>query len=65
MSFVLPEIHDSPLGFGPSDGGLNQFKEVPFAPFSKSEKLGKAADWTSTTRQFQSMNTRNFPYVAN
>jgi len=46
-SFTLPEIHDNPEGaWGPSTSHPpSQFKDIPYAPYSKSDKLGRFADW--------------------
>ena len=57
-SFSLPHIVDNPDGgWGPSAVNLPEqfkFKDIPYAPFSKSDKLGRFADWNETasdTRQ--------------
>ncbi|KAL1761171.1 eukaryotic translation initiation factor 3 subunit D [Schizophyllum commune] len=48
-SFSLPTINDNPDGgWGPSSSNLPEqfkFKDIPYAPFSKSDKLGRFADW--------------------
>ncbi|KAI0217247.1 hypothetical protein L0F63_002875 [Massospora cicadina] len=45
--FKLPPINDPITGWGPSEDYLpEQFKDIPYAPFSKSDRLGKIADWT-------------------
>lgn len=48
-SFSLPQIHDNPDGsWGPSSSNLPEtfkFKDIPYAPYSKSDKLGRFADW--------------------
>ncbi|KAI0773370.1 eukaryotic translation initiation factor 3 subunit 7 [Irpex lacteus] len=48
-SFSLPAIHDNPDGgWGPSSSNLPEqfkFKDIPYAPYSKSDKLGRFADW--------------------
>lgn len=48
-SFSLPTIHDSPDGgWGPSTSVLPEnfkFKDIPYAPYSKTDKLGRFADW--------------------
>lgn len=56
--FSLPHIVDNPDGgWGPSAVNLPErfkFKDIPYAPFSKSDKLGRFADWNETvsdTRQ--------------
>ncbi|KAG9015552.1 hypothetical protein FRB94_000157 [Tulasnella sp. JGI-2019a] len=48
VSFTLPPIQDNPDGsWGPSTSAVPpQFKDIPYAPYSKSEKLGRFADWT-------------------
>lgn len=48
-SFSLPPIHDNPDGgWGPSSSNIPEkfkFKDIPYAPYSKSDKLGRFADW--------------------
>ncbi|CAL1700223.1 unnamed protein product [Somion occarium] len=48
-SFTLPTINDNADGgWGPSSSNLPpnfKFKEIPYAPYSKSDKLGRFADW--------------------
>jgi translation initiation factor 3 subunit D len=48
-SFSLPTIADNPDGgWGPSTSNLpekSKFKDIPYAPYSKSDKLGRFADW--------------------
>lgn len=47
--FTLPTINDNPDGgWGPSPSTLPpqfKFKDIPYAPYSKSDKLGRFADW--------------------
>ena len=54
-SFSLPPIHDNPDGgWGPSPSNIPEqfkFKDIPYAPFSKSDKLGRFADWNDTTSE--------------
>ena len=49
VSFTLPTINDNiDGGWGPSPSNLPaqfKFKEIPYAPYSKSDKLGRFADW--------------------
>ncbi|KAF9238825.1 translation initiation factor eIF-3 subunit D [Melanogaster broomeanus] len=51
--FSLPPIHDNPDGgWGPSSSNFPEqfkFKDIPYAPYSKSDKLGRFADWNDTT----------------
>lgn len=48
-SFSLPPINDNPDGsWGPSSSNLPEqfkFKDIPYAPYSKADKLGRFADW--------------------
>lgn len=48
-SFSLPPINDNPDGgWGPSTSNFPdqfKFKDIPYAPYSKSDKLGRFADW--------------------
>lgn len=53
-SFSLPPIQDNPDGgWGPSTSTnfpeQFKFKDIPYAPFSKSDKLGRVADWNDLT----------------
>lgn len=54
LPYAVPEIQDNPEGWGPCSVP-EHLKDVPFAPFSKGDKLGKAADWTQQAYQ------KNFP----
>ena len=49
VSFSLPPITDNPDGsWGPSSSNMPpeyKFREIPYAPYSKSDKLGRFADW--------------------
>ncbi|KAK4049744.1 hypothetical protein OIO90_005325 [Microbotryomycetes sp. JL221] len=65
LSDLIATVVDNPTGFGPSTEHLPaQFKDIPYAPFSKNDKLGRIVDWnqgdpaqlaagTSTRRQGQ------------
>jgi translation initiation factor 3 subunit D len=48
-SFSLPTINDNPDGaWGPSTSNFPEqfkYKDIPYAPYSKSDKLGRFADW--------------------
>lgn len=51
--FAVPIINDNDDGWGPPLGPPNEkLAEIPYAPFSKSDKVGKAADWQGQ-RNFQ------------
>jgi hypothetical protein len=53
VSFSLPPISDNPDGsWGPSSSNMPseyKFREIPYAPYSKSDKLGRFADWYEST----------------
>jgi len=46
--FSLPEIQVNQTGWGPSNIET-KFKDMPYQPFSKSDRLGKISDWTGAT----------------
>jgi len=48
--FVSPDIQDNPTGWGPNTVPP-KFKDMPYQPFSKSDRLGKISDWTGATYQ--------------
>lgn len=55
MAFSLPPLAANPAGWGPpstiqSDLLPSFLKDLPLQPFSKGDRISKAADWTSTTR---------------
>jgi hypothetical protein len=45
-----PAVEDAGDGWGPS-AVPEHLKDVPFAPFSKGDKIGRAADWTASAYQ--------------
>ncbi|XP_071814544.1 eukaryotic translation initiation factor 3 subunit D-like [Apostichopus japonicus] len=49
VHFIPPIIQDNPEGWGPLDEIPDQFKDMPYQPFSKGDRLGKVADWTGMT----------------
>ncbi|KAJ8922962.1 hypothetical protein NQ315_001508 [Exocentrus adspersus] len=48
--FVAPVIQDNPTGWGPCEMP-DQFKDMPYQPFSKGDRLGKISDWTGAAFQ--------------
>lgn len=48
--FIPPEIQENANGWGPNSVP-EQFKDMPYQPFSKSDRIGKVADWTGQTYQ--------------
>jgi len=48
QKFILPKISDNVNGWGPLENDIpDNLVDIPYAPFSKSERIGKIADWTS------------------
>lgn len=50
LHFKVPQIQDNPLGWGPCELP-DQYKDMPYQPFSKGDRLGKISDWTGATFQ--------------
>ncbi|KAK3726630.1 hypothetical protein QZH41_012283 [Actinostola sp. cb2023] len=48
--FVSPEIQDNPDGWGPCSVPT-AFKDIPYQPFSKGDRIGKVSDWTGNIYQ--------------
>lgn len=66
-SLNLPTINSSSEGWGPlHDWCPESFKElnIGYAPYSKLEKLGKAADWTNLGRTFTGRQTQGASLVS-
>jgi len=43
--FAIPKIEDNPTGWGPTEIA-SEFKDIPYQPYSKGDRLGKISDWT-------------------
>jgi translation initiation factor 3 subunit D len=60
-SFSLPSINDNPDGsWGPSSFNMPaeyKFREIPYAPYSKSDKLGRFADWYEGSGESRNVGT--------
>ncbi|CAH1115902.1 unnamed protein product [Phaedon cochleariae] len=50
VPFVAPVIQDNATGWGPCEVP-DQFKDMPYQPFSKGDRLGKISDWTGAAFQ--------------
>ncbi|RLU15882.1 hypothetical protein DMN91_011638 [Ooceraea biroi] len=48
--FQAPAIQHNPDGWGPCELP-DQFKDIPYQPFSKGDRLGKISDWTTPAFQ--------------
>mmetsp|Transcript_2749 Transcript_2749/g.4745 ORF Transcript_2749/g.4745 Transcript_2749/m.4745 type:complete len:516 (+) Transcript_2749:103-1650(+) len=47
-AFPVPAVLQNDDGWGPSNSVPLHLADVPFAPFSKGDKLGRASDWTQS-----------------
>ncbi len=50
LPFSVPEVQGIDDGWGPSSVPAH-LDGIPFAPFSKGDKLGRASDWTQQAYQ--------------
>ena len=57
---MLSSVEENADGWGPSTVP-EHLKDVPFAPFGKGDKLGKASDWTQAAYQKYSGACRGLP----
>ncbi|KAL4240694.1 Eukaryotic translation initiation factor 3 subunit D [Mactra antiquata] len=48
--FEPPMIQENEMGWGPSNVP-EKFKDMPYQPFAKGDRLGKVSDWTGATYQ--------------
>jgi len=49
--FRLPTIQFNATGWGPVSGvSEDKFQNIPYAPFGKGDRLGRAADWQGSSR---------------
>ncbi|XP_022189148.1 eukaryotic translation initiation factor 3 subunit D-like [Nilaparvata lugens] len=50
LEFVIPTFHLNTTGWGPCEMP-DQFKDMPYQPFCKGDRLGKISDWTGAAFQ--------------
>jgi len=51
MAFSMPTMDINASGWGPTAGvSAAKFNNIPFAPFCKGDRLGRAADWVNASR---------------
>lgn len=53
--FSAPVIQDNPTGWGPCEMP-DQFRDMPYQPFSKGDRLGKISDWTGAAQDKKYVN---------
>lgn len=52
VPFPVPAVVPNDDGWGPSTSAIPaHLADVPFAPFGKGDKIGRASDWTQTAYQ--------------
>lgn len=64
-TFNAPVIQDNPFGWGPCEV-LARFRDMPYQPFSKGDRLGKISDWTCMqdkryASQYHNLHTSTLP----
>lgn len=65
--FISPTIQANDTGWGPSSVP-ERYKDMPYQPFSKGDRLGKVSDWTGATYQdkkYQNKYNSQFAGLAN
>jgi len=55
--FTLPFVNDNADGWGPNNQP-EKYKDLPYQKFSKSDRIGKIADWSSVSH----MDKKNYKY---
>ncbi|KAG5622567.1 hypothetical protein AABB24_003583 [Solanum stoloniferum] len=64
VGFDLGSVPFNSDGWGPPDSSVsvaNQISNAPFAPFSRSDKLGRIADWTRSLSNRPGSNSKQNP----
>lgn len=59
--FEAPKIQYNETGWGPCELP-EAFKDMPYQPFSKSDRLGKICDWTGTTTTDKKYQSKNYEF---
>jgi len=53
VRFQVPQVFNNPTGWGPTEECIPQkFIDLPYAPFSKGDKLGKVADLSGFSAKY-------------
>lgn len=63
-SFGLLHVNDNPNGWGPYSLP-ERYRDMPYQPFSKDQRIGKVADWTGNIYQDKRYQNRYLPHLAN
>uniref|UniRef100_A0A1I8GFL3 Eukaryotic translation initiation factor 3 subunit D n=1 Tax=Macrostomum lignano TaxID=282301 RepID=A0A1I8GFL3_9PLAT len=62
--FGLLEVNDNPKGWGPYTLP-ERYRDMPYQPFSKDQRIGKVADWTGNIYQDKRYQNRYMSHLAN
>ncbi|PAA89477.1 hypothetical protein BOX15_Mlig010075g1 [Macrostomum lignano] len=62
--FGLLEVNDNPNGWGPYTLP-ERYRDMPYQPFSKDQRIGKVADWTGNIYQDKRYQNRYMSHLAN
>jgi hypothetical protein len=55
LAFAVPEVAENLEGWGPGPASVpSQLEHVPYAPFSKADRVGRASDWTAQAFKYAS-----------
>ena len=66
MAFVAPQCRDDEDGWGPSSKGYGKedgetgIEAIIYSPFLKTDKFGRAADWTTSGGKYN-RNEQRYP----
>ena len=63
LTFTLNLVNDNPLGWGPNNVP-EKYQDLPYQKFSKSDRIGKVADWNLIVHNTDKKNMRYQPQFA-
>ena len=56
----MPTVQDNLTGWGPeADGAPDHLRHLPYAPFNKSDRLGRACEWGNTRERDRRWQNKN------
>lgn len=59
-SFSMPTVQDNLTGWGPAaDSAPDHLRHLPYAPFNKSDRLGRACEWGNTRERDRRWQNKN------
>lgn len=61
VAFGVPQVAENLDGWGPDASSVpSQLEHVPYAPFSKGDRVGRASDWTGQAFKYNQGTDCNF-----